>query len=313
MANNLYIPLANPVNFYEIAPPVIDAWITRHFDSYSFRERLEQNPWEEQVPYFQKWQTSDTIRLQFESNFDPIQVDLINSIGQIVLTAPFSNVLSNTYQPGYYVYETTMSLAAVPEGCYFLKLSAGADLIMISELMEIKVSQPGTCYLQYNSGRYVQQIVPTDILFAMRVEATIGNLTPGDKKATYEDQELDVTVNQSRPFRIFDFVIGGSLGVADWVLDKVNRIWGFQNVTIDGKPFAVEADAPDITRQDDYPLVGVTYKVREGINRYSHIISDVGINTDQKLLVVDNLDHRIFGSIKPGGSNDNSVQILNEN
>ena len=45
-----------------------------HFEKYPFEERLYY--WQQRENYRQVWQTTDIIRLQFESNFDPIIVSV---------------------------------------------------------------------------------------------------------------------------------------------------------------------------------------------------------------------------------------------
>lgn len=320
MDNILYIPFLNGIKFVDIAPLNIPAYLTKHFDDYLLHEQNDQKEWTTDTPYYQKWQTSDILPLQIESNYDPIQIDLIDADNNIIATEIFANVLSNSQQPGFYVFEAKFSFATIPEGCYFFKLSAGTAIapatvrpvVMISELQEVKILHQNTVFMQYKNSRFLNDIIfETGIELALRVEATIANLQLGGKKTVYEDETQNPTILQSKPTRTFDFVIGGTYGVPEWLLDKVHRSFGCNSVKLDGKYFAAEGDSAEIKREDNYNLIGATFKVREGLNRYSKIVTTNGNNNTQTLMVAYNIDARLTGSIANSGS-DNTVQILDD-
>lgn len=308
MDNVLNIPFLNPIPFYAVGQPEIPAYLTKHFNNYNLEERWAQMPWESGGHYYQKWQTTDIINFQFESNYSPIQIDLINSNQEITDTILMANVLTSSQEPGFYIFEGAINLAGQEPGAYILKLTAGVDdetLTMLSEPMCLKEIHPNTIYHEYKNNRFREGVVfETGIKFGLRVEASIVNLQPGAQKTVYQDEPLNTKILDGKPFRVFDYIIGGSLGIPDWLLDIINRTWCLNEVQLDGKYFAVESDSPEPKREDNYALVGATYKVREGLNRNSRIITTTGGNVNQTLLVAYNIDSKLFGDIESNGSDD---------
>jgi len=304
MSNFLYIPDINPSRFYDVDPLLVPQYLSRHFDDFSFANQIKS--WEQPSRYFQKWQTSDIVRYQFTSNFDPILVTLVDKydIARVSLNA--TQIRANKYMAGYYVYEVEISLATVPAGCYFVKIDAGTGAkILISEPISVAVEWKNSLYVEYQNSRYHGDVIfETGIKFNFRVEGRIGRLFPGSKDVVYEDQKANPYTLSSTGFKSFDISYGGGKGLPDWVIDKLNLIWTCNSVTHDGKSFAKFEDTKfDLKDQDNYPMRGVRMRVREGINRGSKIFS-ADVDTNKKLMVVFQIDDsKIFGDLLDPGSN----------
>lgn len=312
MANYCNIPYLNPVRFYEAQPAVFAQYLTRHFTDYPYADQIL--PWQEPVRYAQKWQTSDTIYLQIQSNFEPLQLDVISRVsGQSVLTLNANSQIPNIHNPGFYAYQFTISLASIaPNQCYHLQLTNGPDLdlFMISEPFQVAVKHHNTVLLEYRNSRFAGDVVfETGITFGFRVEGAFGFLDPGANITAYENQKADPQILSARPFRVFPLTIGGSFGVPDWVVDLFNLIWCCNDVRVDGKSFARSGDSKlSYKAEDNYPMRGVTLELREGINRGSKIVSPT-INTDIKLAVSFNLNTRLFGDLSSNSSS-NLIPII---
>lgn len=304
MANTLYIPRLNPVRFYEQSPAQFDEYLTRFMDDYRYADTIL--PWQVRKLYAQRWQTSDAIRIQVESTFDPLQLDIINKYGQVVNSLLAIQIIPNKYIPGTYVYEFTHSWNGYEPGCYLLRLSNGNpnEFAMVSEPQHVAVTHPNTVYIQYRNSRFHGDVVfETGIRFNFRVEASFGPLQPGARLQTYEDQKLNPTILSARPFRTWPLVIGGTFGVPDWVTDLVNLIWCCNEVSVDGKLFARAGDAElEFSDEDDeYPLRAITINLQEGLNRASKIVNP-DINTNIKLVVVGVGDTLLFGDLSANSS-----------
>lgn len=303
MANTLYIPRLNPIKFYDQLQVANAAYQSKYLDDYPFREQIE--PWQERTKYPQKWQTSDTIPLQVESDFSPLQLDVINRYGNVVTSLVADQIIANKYIPGAYVYEWTLSLAAFEEGCYQFRITNGNlnELNMLSDVQDVRVLQPNTKYIQYRNSQFLGDVIfETGITFNFRVEASFGFLNPGVKMEAYEDQKLNPTVLSARAFRVWPLVIGGSAGVPDWVIDLVNLIWCCNEVAIDGKLFARHGDAElAFDEEEDYPMRAVTIELQEGLNRSSKIVNPE-LNTNLKLVVIGNIDTMFFGDLSANSS-----------
>jgi hypothetical protein len=314
MANIIYIPFCNPVRFVELDPVQLPQYLTKHFDDYWASEQLQS--FETVVNFTQKYQTNDTIYLQFESNFASIQMSVIDCEQTVLLTQAATQVRANKYLAGYYVYELTLSLAAFSAGTIWLKLSLGlGSKFMISEPIELAETWPNTILFQYSNSKYHGDVIfETGIVFGFRCEAVIRRLDPANERTAYRDQKLNPTTLKVRPFRGFELGIGHLSGVPDWVIDKMNWIWSCDNVLCDGKSFAVldESKFEDKEIHPQYPFRQWALNIQEGINRASKI-AGVDVDPNKKLLITAVADGTIFGDLsEQAGSNLVPILIAGE-
>lgn len=316
MADNfLYIPHINPVKFYAVDRANIDAYFTRHFDDYPFDERLYD--WQDPVQFTQLWQTTDIIKLQFESNFDPLIVELIDENGDAVITLASLTGLPNQYIDGLFSYEAEMSLATVPQGCYKLKLTAGSgdeQTVYLSDWQHVNEGpyEKSTLLLTYKHSRFHEDVLfETGIEFQFRLPGYIGALKPGNVREAYRDQKQNPSILSSRTLRGFPVFFGDEFGLPDDVIDKLNRIWGCDSVQIDGKYFAADSAEFEFVEIDNfrYPKRGVKLQVVEGINRASSIFSPT-TDTSKRLMYAIAVDRKVWGDTSNQGST-NTVPIIN--
>lgn len=305
MANIIYIPLLNPIKFVELDPVQLPQYLTKHFDDFWASEQLQS--YETVINVTQKYQTSDTIYLQFESNFASIQMSVIDCDQTALLTQAATQVRANKYLAGYYVYELTLSLAAFSAGTIWLKLSLGlGSKFMISEPIELAEKWPNTILYQYNNSKYHGDVVfETGIVFGFRCEAVIEGYEPGSERTSYRDQKLNPATLKVRPFDSFTVVAGHRVGIPDWVVKRMNWIWSCDNVLLDGKSFAVlddgKLDDQEIHKQ--YPLKHWALKIQEGVNRASKIVG-VDVDPNKKLFITYQMDGTVWGDLSvQAGSN----------
>lgn len=313
MANLLYIPYLNPVRFYASDRATTDVYQTPHFEDFPLAERLL--PWQSPADYAQPWQVDDIIKLQFESTFDPLIVELIDENGGAAITLPALVGLPNRYYPNTYSYEVSMSLASVLTGCYRLRLTAGpsgpTQKTYLSGWLYISEDPiPNTVLIEYWNSRFYDDVVfETGIKFQMRLPGHFGFLKPGSSEERYKDQRFNPAVLSRRNFRQFDLVLGDEFGLPDEVIDTVNRITGCNNLLIDGKSFAVaEGAAFEFQDVQNYPKRGVKLVVEEGINRGSKIFGQA-IDATKKLNYGIVVDAKVWGDTSNQGSA-NTVPII---
>jgi hypothetical protein len=308
MANQIYIPYANPVNFYEVAPADIPQYLSRNMDDYLFSNQIRND--QTRVDYNQKWTIHDAIPLQFETNFDPIQIDVIDCSGHIYFSVTAVRRSQNKYLTGYYAYEANISLAALDYGVYYLQMTLGGTTAMISEPFEVGDGE-GTLLFEYNNSVFHGDILfETGIMLRFRVEAVLQNFDPSNERTSYRDQRLNPTVLKSVPFRSWELRVGKDFGVPDWVADKLNWIFSCDNVLIDGKPYAVLDDSK-IERVDIHPIFPMKsygLKIQEGINRASKIVG-VSVDTNKRIFIAAFVDTTVYGDLS-GESGDNLIQII---
>lgn len=312
MAENILIaPFLNPVDFYDIDPVQVPAYLTKHFDDYLYAEQVAQYPNQEQTKYFQPWQTSDTIYFQYQSNFSPITIELVDYKGKVYVSIALNNSRANIYEPGMYVFQGGMSLTGIPDGCYFLRRLCGDPSIntSISGPLSIKAVHTGSKRVDYSNNRFHEDVIfETGIVFSIRNYGALWYDSPGAQISAYQDQKLDPYILSSKPFRVFLFSVGDSFGCPVTMLDKYNRIFTCNSVAIDDKPFScLDNFKINQTSQDGTLMQGVNMLLREGINRASKVITTTS-NPNKKLNVVYNLETKIFGILNVGGA-DNTIPI----
>lgn len=305
--NTIYIPLLNPVNFYELTPVELPQYLTKHMEDYRYAETVFN--WEHPACYCQKIQRSDVTYLQFISNFSQIEIQVIDGDGAVYLSQNATQKLQNKFMPGAYAYETSISWDDFAEGEYFIKLVLGAS-IMISEPIILREIHENTLLLEYDNSRFHAQIIfETGISFSFRVEGSIGHVAPSSNDQYYDDQRFNPTILSSKPFDNFPVILGGSYGIPDWVIQKINYIFSCNNVRIDGKLYAKTSESKfTFKEEENYPLRGMEFTVRPGLNRGYKILNPE-IDTNLRLIVVHNIDSRLFGDLsEQAGSNVIQIQ-----
>lgn len=313
MADNfLYIPHLNPVRFYAADRANIDAYFHKHFDQFPFAERLYE--WQDPIDFVQIWQSTDIIRLQFESTFDPITVELLDENGDDVLTLPALVGLPNAYLAGTYSYEVEMSLATVATGCYRLRITAGSGegaktyLSGWQHVSDTPFEFP-TMLLEYYHNRFHGDVMfETGIQFQVRMPGYTGFMKPGRVTEAYRGQKQNPVVLSSRPFRSFPVQFGDEFGLPDDAIDLLNWIWSCDTVTIDGKPFAAaEAEFEFVETDSRYAKRGVKLMLQEGLNRASSVFAQT-LDTNKKLNYAIAVEAKVWGDTSNQGSS-NTVPI----
>lgn len=263
MANQLYIHPSNPVKFVPINPVTLPQYLTKHFETFLFIEQIY--PWQQRTGYCQKWQKSDTIKLQFTSDIETLKVSIVDENDVPFAEYAMVKKLEDRKNPGLFAREVSIPLAAIAERGYCLKVSAGTTPLYISEPQSIKQFHENTLLLEYNNSRYHQDIIfETGIVFTLRVEGAFGFLNPASSDQYYTNQRFTPVVLSSKPYRNFPLSFGGTYGIPDWLIDKINLAFTCNSVTIDGKAFSKISDTKfSFSEEDDYPLRGLSFEVRE--------------------------------------------------
>ena len=312
--NKLYIPFLNPVKFYKVDRANISTFFTKHFDDFTFEERNAQLQWNDQVSFKQIWQTTDIIKLQFESEFDPLIVELVDVHGVSVITLPALIGLQNQYFPTTFSFEVSMSLAGLDTGCYYLKVTGGTgdeQEVYESRYMYISSEQiENSLLVEYWHNRFHQDVIfETGIKFQYRVPGHFGRLTPGRLVEKYKDQRQSPALLSSQAYRKFDLVFGDEFGLPDDEIDLLNRICGCHNINIDNKLWAVdEKDEFEFIDIDNHPKRGVKLIVAEGINRYSSVFTQT-TDAGKKLTYAIMVEGKVWGDLSNQGSS-NTVPIF---
>lgn len=319
MANkNLYIPLINPVKFFETTRQNLPKFYTKHLDYFPAEERVLD--WQTPNSYVSVWQTTDIIELQFESEFDPIIVEVINLTGSVIHSFPALIGLPNAGIPGAYACEVSINLGALgitESGCYKILVYLGASgpeqRTLISDSQYISVGQiENSLLIEYKNSRFHEDVMfETGINFQKRILGHFGFLEPGRNSINYRNQKYDSVTLDSRTTRQMPVYFGDEYGIPDEEIDLLNRIFSCDSVRIDNKFFgATDGSKFEFTEVDStYPKRGVKLMVEEGINRNSRVFS-IDADTTKRLITTVIVDAAVFGDTSNQGSS-NTIPVFN--
>jgi hypothetical protein len=156
---------ANPLKFIEPN--------TNRFDGTAAIDLI--NSFQEDRCYFQKWQRTDTSRLQILSDFSDITFEIIDLItGATALSVDPIDMESSIVGQSFKVYEFPLTFSLLEEGLYVGKISYTGEFQRIelySEPMDVREHHEETILISYkNSENNFSIVFDTDITFHLRVE-----------------------------------------------------------------------------------------------------------------------------------------------
>lgn len=246
-----------------------------HFDDDWCRNRIK---WFENknAIYRQKWVKADTTPLQILSSLLPDDLRLYKSDGTVAKSFTWTNVYTAT---GYSIYQTTFDVSDQAEGVYYLyqRVTSGSiDWKAVSEAIHVKVSWPRTLKITYwHSFNDYDMTWTTGIQMKFRVEAAIMDFDAKRERTDYLNQTHDTTTLKANPYREFSFEVGEASGVAEWVVDTLNRIFCCDNIDIEGMKYQARTGAEGkISRIKGYPLVGWSQDIVPAVNKQSLQFAD---------------------------------------
>jgi hypothetical protein len=295
-----------PITWYDVNPDEIQQYISKHMDDYLLAER--KNRWQN-GGYRQPWIRKDVIVNQFINNAGAVNIKVIDCKENLFFTTPMQQKQQNQYEPEYFIYESSQALNVLPEGIYYLlaEIGTGPNKRLISEPIEVSENLENTLLLQYKHRKYKGGVVfETGVEFSLRVHGFIRLQPPASKDTLYEDQVLDMTLVDSKPYRIWELVLfGPDGGLPDWMIDKLNWVFGCSDLRIDGKHYTKQEGAK-IEEGDNIQnglLRSYRIELREQINRNSKVFSATE-DTNEELNVMLNVSSKgFFDTNEQGSSN----------
>lgn len=267
MANILKGSYINPVQTYELGRVNLPQYASKFMDDFLFVDQIK--PWEQPVNFVTKWLKADGIRTQYETNYTPIQLQVLKSDGQKVYEQAFDQKQQNFFDPAFYIQQSELDANILDYGCYNLR-TVTTGLTLASEKIEICEELPNTLLLEYSHyERYQNMYFQAPFAPMLRVPATLKYKKTALKSTVYEDQPLNQTMVRAIPYRTFDFMIGGATGVPPYLIDKVARIFGCNEVKIDGRYYTKNGEGEEFEANEleGYPMAGWKIELREKYNR----------------------------------------------
>lgn len=277
MINYVKIPLVSPFKF---VPSVADAG--QHFDDDWACRRIKD--FERQKYYAQKWPRDRTSKFQITSTIAPEDLFVLDTNGEVVKNLAWTLVASGA--TSYNFYEVEVDLSDLPEGRYFLYLVAtllSFNKEALSEPIDSKDSHSNLMEFKYKNSFNDFGVAWTanDIEMTFYCEAGITNFSPDRDRTSFINQSKNVDTLKATPGRTFRLTVGEAGGVAEWVIDLLNRIWCCDSIKLAHPPNWVqkayqstEGSKWEITRVKGYPLIGGELEIAEQFNNDSMEMSD---------------------------------------
>jgi hypothetical protein len=295
--NYFNISSANPLKFYKqadvfntIANTDLNTFNPqfnkRNFDDDFYYRNIDR--WVESRLYYQQFQQSDYIRLQWggtdklSGGITPYIIAILDCQGNIVkqfntsFLYPTVPILYN----GDYLWEANVDLFDVPEGRYIVQMKRESNLFgvpdscLISEPIEIKTIHRDSKLFNYlNTTNANDVYYETGIQFQFRIDASFTELTTDSKFNVYEDQPMNLELLGGVKFRQWTLEFRN---IPLWVCDKLELLFLHDQLKIDGIFYTrIDGSKIAITKNEGNSLCSAKIEVREKINKISLEISSV--------------------------------------
>lgn len=278
----------NPVNWVKVSPNEIPQYNSRWVDDYFWKNRLNEH--QLGAPnFFQLWQTNDVIDVQVENNAGQMTIETKNCQGKTIDSYIMQQKQQNTFDPAFFIYEAHMSQTLIPPGIYFHVVKVGVAPIsdvLISEPFYIAPKHPKTLLIQYKHRQFKEgMIFETGIEPSLRIKGVLKMLTPESTDISFEDQNADMVITKSTPYRVWELHIEQ---IPDWMINILNFIFGCSSVRIDGIGFSKNKEAKIESAVESFygALSNYTIELREAVAKQGKTFdSDVTSNDEITLMV----------------------------
>lgn len=304
-------PILCPVDMFAVDTEIPAQFRSKHMDDYLAADtRL---PWQSTGCWKQPWQTNDNVPFQYESNYGPIVIQVVEA-GTLIprLEVNMAIIAQSENEPDLFIYQADVSLSGLAEGFYRFRLlfGSGRELLYQSEVQDIRVEHADTMLIQGKSDGYYDGVTfDTGILMKMRVPAYIAN-TPKSVRTGFDDQPKNFTQLKAVNYREAMLYIGrNGKGIPDRFADKINSYLGLTTLIIDGRYYSTPGDSELELLSEDWDILK-EYRValREAKNRRRMTFeNEVNVNDDSYILVTVNT--KGFSEDYTGQSDQNILDI----
>jgi hypothetical protein len=279
--NKYKIPYLNPIQFHQYGS---GDFFYNTIPSFEYKRG-----------YNQTYRTTDKPGLQVlaETSTATMKIELVDIYGVIKKT--YLLTYSGFKYKDWFVYrwDSTFNYS---EGYYLLKItisdSEGAR-VFYSEPIELNDTRE-TVAISYSHDENNFDIRFTeDQWFMIRLEGGMKSdgFSPGGKFKMFQDLDYQTVLLESNPFNVEKWTFGQSLGVPNYVGDKLNRIFGLYYVMIDGVYYSRNESAKmERVGDADYPLAGWTIDLVKTENPFSSehsLIFTIPFTADNAIILAD--------------------------
>ena len=300
MADFIKIPFLNPIQ------------VLRTTTDYFAYDLIPQH--EKKLNYCQKFQNDDYFTFQFRAitgagyTATATLKDIYGNVAKtFTITTKLNQIVTN-----YTYFEISSILTGITEGIYYFSLSVTktglSTFNFLSEPIYIAATHENTILLNYSNsvnafdvcfdGYYTRSIE-----FQFRIEGgfTSEGFTPASKDTVYQNQIYDNYLIDSVPFFTKKLTIGGSIGIPNWTIEKVNRILSCNTIKINNISYCKNdgAKLEKLGADKFYPFMAWSIEMIESENNYEKTIEDelIGVlGFGDVIIGVDGVDGYYLGT-----------------
>lgn len=263
----LYVPKLNPLRFH-----------VANLGGFWENEIPSMEYSQADVRYCQKYNVKDIFYLQFLATFDfatNATITLIDNDATVIETFTVETQGMLGTLNSYYIKDLIPSTTA---GMYFIRVVvpfADGGINVYSEPIYIAEDHDDTIMITYrhtwsiHDCRFGTVNLP---MFYLRVEGGLKSdgFAPAGKYTMFTDLDYQPVMLQTQPFNLYKHSFGGSLGLPNWMADKINRAFSLDYTFIDNIQYMRNEGAKMERIGDAFdPRAGWTLELLEVGNDYS--------------------------------------------
>ena len=122
------------------------------------------------------------------------------------------------------------------------------------------------------------------------------------KESFFEDEPLNPSIEDYKPYDVYELVVGGPTGIPDWLAKRLNRIIGCSTLKIDVRQYVKAEGAKwEPASEQNYPMRSWSIELREAINSSSAIHEEDAI-VHGNIHIIATVNSKGFGLNDAGGS-----------
>lgn len=300
----ILVPFINSIRYTKLVPDMVPQYLSKHMDDWRFPDTIK--PWEQPAYYCQPWVYSDSIRQQVQSDVGPLRLRLYDYTGKVWFDDNFLQMQASLNMPDMFIYQSDLALSVVTvPGLYYLRLDIGSPVgsTWISDDLYIAPGIDDTLLFEFTNSRfYCDTIFENGFSPRVRTYGRLKPKAPASRDNVYEDQVLNMTMLNSKPYRLWELQLSAASGIPPWFIHKLNWVLGCDDLKIDGRAYTKNEGAKlEESAVPGYPMFGYTIEMREKLNRSSMVIEDDSAQFDVAAVVA-NTDSKGFGQDDSGGS-----------
>lgn len=292
-SNTLWATALNPCQHVDPNAVLDPKYHTYNRSKFLFVQQISR--WIQTRNFWQPWQTSDTVNLQYITNgLSPLTATIYECGNPNAVATVDGTVISSPAVPSPYIlYQVSIPLSAFSEGIYFLDIIAGAGgstAELATEGLHVKVDWEDTILAEYTSSRNKQGAIFEGTGWApmMRFWGLYDNqFQQKYTGSVYVDQPQNIKILNAVPYEVTKLWVGMGYGHPDWQINKINRVLVLDGTTLDSEGFTFDQGAEwDEIRQDGAPMKFHSTTIRPTENLNGIIVTANNGPEDSSMIVM---------------------------